>query len=31
MGSVRQMVDVSGNVTLAKSYEPYGEVLGSDW
>jgi RHS repeat-associated protein len=27
LGSVRQLVDASGNVTLAKSYEPYGEVL----
>jgi YD repeat-containing protein len=27
LGSVRQIVDASGNVTLAKSYEPYGTVL----
>jgi RHS repeat-associated protein len=27
LGSVRQLVDASGNVTLAKSYQPYGEVL----
>jgi RHS repeat-associated protein len=29
LGSVRQLADASGNVTLAKGYEPYGEVLGS--
>ena len=29
LGSVRQIVDGSGNVTLAKSYEPYGTVLTS--
>ncbi len=29
LGSVRQLADASGNVTLAKSYEPYGEVIGS--
>ena len=29
LGSVRQIVDASGNVTLAKSYEPYGTVLTS--
>ena len=29
LGSVRQLVDGSGAVTLAKSYEPYGEVLWS--
>ena len=27
LGSVRQLVDGSGAVTLARSYEPYGEVL----
>jgi len=29
LGSVRQLADASGNVTLAKGYEPYGDVLGS--
>jgi hypothetical protein len=29
LGSVRQVVDANGNVTLAKSYEPYGTVLTS--
>ncbi len=29
LGSVRQLADANGNVTLAKGYEPYGEVLGS--
>ncbi len=29
LGSVRQIVDGSGNVTLAESYEPYGSVLTS--
>jgi RHS repeat-associated protein len=29
LGSVRQIVDGSGNVTLAESYEPYGSVLNS--
>ena len=29
LGSVRQLVDGGGNVTLVKSYAPYGEVLGS--
>jgi hypothetical protein len=29
LGSVRQIVDASGNVTLAESYEPYGTVLTS--
>ncbi len=29
LGSVRQIVDANGNVTLAKSYEPYGTVLTS--
>jgi RHS repeat-associated protein len=29
LGSVRQIVDANGNVTLAKSYEPYGSVLTS--
>jgi len=27
LGSVRQIVDANGNVTLAESYEPYGSVL----
>ena len=30
LGSVRQMVDASGNVTLGRSYKPYGEVLSSN-
>jgi RHS repeat-associated protein len=29
LGSVRQLVDGSGNVALAKEYEPYGEVMNS--
>ena len=29
LGSVRQIVDASGEVLLAQSYEPYGEVLAS--
>jgi YD repeat-containing protein len=29
LGSVRQIVDADGNVTLAESYEPYGNVLSS--
>jgi RHS repeat-associated protein len=29
LGSVRQLVDVSGAVRLAKNYEPYGTVMGS--
>ncbi len=29
LGSVRQIVDANGNVTLAKFYEPYGTVLTS--
>ncbi len=29
LGSVRQIVDANGNVTLVKSYEPYGSVLTS--
>jgi RHS repeat-associated protein len=29
LGSVRQIADNNGNVTLAKSYEPYGTVLTS--
>jgi len=29
LGSVRQIADANGNVTLAKSYEPYGSVLNS--
>ncbi len=30
LGSVRQLVDESGEVRLNRSYEPYGEVLASD-
>lgn len=29
LGSVRQLVNASGNITLAKDYKPYGEVLSS--
>ncbi len=29
LGSVRQLVDGSGEVKLAQSYEPYGTVMGS--
>jgi RHS repeat-associated protein len=29
LGSVRQMTDAAGTVTLAKSYQPYGEVASS--
>ena len=29
LGSVRQVVDSNGEVLLAQSYEPYGEVLAS--
>ena len=29
LGSVRQIANVNGNVTLAESYEPYGSVLNS--
>ena len=29
LGSVRQIADADGNVTLAESYEPYGSVLSS--
>ncbi len=29
LGSVRQIVDANGNVTLAESYEPYGSVMTS--
>jgi RHS repeat-associated protein len=29
LGSVRQLTDAAGNVTLAKGYQPYGEVLES--
>ena len=29
LGSVRQLTDASGVVTLAKAYEPYGQVLDS--
>ncbi len=30
LGSVRQLADANGDVTLARSYTPYGEVLDSD-
>jgi RHS repeat-associated protein len=30
LGSVRQVVDGMGEVTLAKDYEPYGEVLSAE-
>lgn len=29
LGSVRQLVDDSGMVTLSKSYQPYGQVMDS--
>jgi hypothetical protein len=29
LGSLRQLVDANEGVLLAKSYEPYGEVLDS--
>jgi hypothetical protein len=29
LGSVRQLVDANGSVTLARDYEPYGEALAS--
>ena len=29
LGSVRQLVDANGDVTLAKDYKPYGEALTS--
>jgi len=29
LGSVRQLLGTTGSVTLAKSYEPYGEMLNS--
>lgn len=29
LGSVRQLVDSTGAITLAKSYEPYGETISS--
>jgi RHS repeat-associated protein len=29
LGSVRQLTDASGNVTLAQSYEPFGSVMTS--
>jgi RHS repeat-associated protein len=29
LGSVRQLVDSTGTITLAKSYEPYGETISS--
>jgi hypothetical protein len=29
LGSVRQLVDANGSVTLAKDYQPYGDVLES--
>jgi YD repeat-containing protein len=30
LGSVRQLVDANGNVTMAKDYKPYGDVLSSE-
>ena len=30
LGSVRQLADSSGTITLVKDYEPYGEILSSD-
>ena len=30
LGSVRQLTDASGSVTLTQSYEPYGEVLSNE-
>jgi RHS repeat-associated protein len=29
LGSVRQIADTNGNITLAKAYEPYGSILNS--
>ena len=29
LGSMRQMVEASGNVTMGRNYEPYGGVLSS--
>jgi len=29
LGSVQQLTDAAGNVTLAQSYEPFGETLSS--
>jgi RHS repeat-associated protein len=29
LGSVRQLVDGNGNITLTKGYEPYGELIDS--
>jgi RHS repeat-associated protein len=29
LGSVRQLTDATGEITLAKSYQPYGEMLSS--
>jgi len=29
LGSVRQLADAGGEITLAKSYQPYGDVLSS--
>lgn len=29
LGSVRQMVDANGNVTMGRMYKPYGGVLSS--
>lgn len=28
LGSVRQIADASGNIALARAYEPYGSVAG---
>jgi len=30
LGSVRQLVDENGVITLAQEYEPYGEILASE-
>ncbi len=30
LGSVRQIADASGAVTLTQSFEPYGKVSGSE-
>ena len=30
LGSVRQLADATGAITLAKSYDPYGNVIGSE-
>ncbi len=30
LGSVRQLADATGAVSLARSYQPYGKLLASD-